>query len=279
MKLIKKEYEKNGFKKEKEKTEKNKMKTGRKLSFNSNQTNESTKQSFNTQNTSCTTNKEKDVSQEIKNKFDEDNLITDNNESNNKIEHTNKYLENTEVLKVNIKISENKIVTFKIKRYDDLFYTISLFCEIYSIDEKFELPVQEFKFNELLEKAKLTRPELLAAEKKAEASKILIKASRVAFLPDIGIFGSYTSGGAKMTDTYSFQFGGGLQYQATNLYLLKKQVDEAKATYKRDAAELEGDRRPLAHDQGDGVIGGDPQIRREVDGSGEAGQHDTGDHA
>ena len=156
---IKKEYEKNGFKKEKEKTEKNKMKTERKLSFNSNQTNESTKQSFNTQNTSCTTNKEKDVSQEIKNeenliylnnnnkiteiknKFDEDNLITDNNESNNKIEQTNKYLENTEVLKVNIKISENKIVTFKIKRYDDLFYTISLFCEIYSIDEKLMKPL------------------------------------------------------------------------------------------------------------------------------------------
>lgn len=109
----------------------------------------------------------------------------------------------------------------------------------YSIDEKFELPVQEFNFNELLEKAKLTRPELLAAEKKAEASKILIKASRVAFLPDVRAFGGYTSGGAKMTDTYSFQIGGGLQYQATNLFLLKKQVDEAKATYKRDAAELE----------------------------------------
>lgn len=109
----------------------------------------------------------------------------------------------------------------------------------YSIDEKFELPIQEFVFNELLEKAKTTRPELLAAEKKADASKILIKASRVAFLPDVRLFGGYTSGGTKMTDTYSFQFGGGLQYQATNLYLLKKQVDEAKATYKRDAAELE----------------------------------------
>ena len=158
---MKKEYEKNSFKKEKEKekTEKNKMKTERKLSFNSNQTNESTKQSFNTQNTSCTTNKEKDVSQdikneenliylnnnnkntEIKNKFDEDNLITENNELNGKIERTNKYLENTEILKVNIKISENQIATFKIKRYDDLFYTINLFCEIYSIDEKLMKPL------------------------------------------------------------------------------------------------------------------------------------------
>ena len=154
---IKKEYEKISFKKEKDKIEKNKEKKERKLSFSSNQTNESTIQSFNTQAT-CPTNIEKDVSQdiknekyliylnndknkEIKNKFDEDNLINDNTETNDKIPKTNKYLENTEVLRVNVKISENKIATFKIKRYDDLFYTINLFCEIYSIDEKLMKPL------------------------------------------------------------------------------------------------------------------------------------------
>ena len=154
---IKKEYEKNSFKKEKDKIDKNKDKKERKLSFSSNQTNESTKQSFNTQGT-CSTNIEKNVSQdiknenyliylnndknkEIKNKFDEDNLINDNTKTNDKIPHTNKYLENTEVLKVNVKISKNKIATFKVKRYDDLFYTINLFCEIYSIDEKLMKPL------------------------------------------------------------------------------------------------------------------------------------------
>ena len=39
-----------------------------------------------------------------------------------------------------MKISENKTATFKIKKYDDLFLTISLFCEIYSIDEKIMKP-------------------------------------------------------------------------------------------------------------------------------------------
>ena len=45
------------------------------------------------------------------------------------------------MLKVNIKISKNETATFRIKRYDDLFFTINLFCEIYSIDEKLMKPI------------------------------------------------------------------------------------------------------------------------------------------
>ena len=115
----------------------------------------------------------------------------------------------------------------------------------YSIDEKFALPVYDFEFKTLFDKASEMRPELLAAEKKAEASKILVKATKVAFLPDLGVFGGYTNGGTKMAETYSFQFGGGLQYQSTNLMLLKKQVDEAKATYKRDYADLEQEKQSV----------------------------------
>ena len=136
------------------KGEKNSIKKERKLSFSSSQNNESTKQSINTINTSCSSNKEKDVSNEekkeinlninltnnfIKNKFDEDNI--NNNESIVKSQPSNKYLENTEVLQVKVKISENETATFKIKRYDDLFLTISVFCEIYSIDERLMKPL------------------------------------------------------------------------------------------------------------------------------------------
>lgn len=107
----------------------------------------------------------------------------------------------------------------------------------YGVDEKFSLQVVELDFDKLIEKAYEMRPELLAAKNRAEASKILIKASKFAFLPDLRIYGSYTSGGTSPSDTYSYQFGGGLQYQMVNLYKLKKQVDEAKATYQRDEAQ------------------------------------------
>ena len=139
------------------KGEKHSLIKERKLSFSSSQNNESTKQSINTINTSYSSNKEKDVSnrenKEIesnlkisnnltnnfnKNKFDDENK---NIESPEKLQSTNKYLENTEVLQVKVKISESETATFKIKRYDDLFLTISVFCEIYSIDESLMKPI------------------------------------------------------------------------------------------------------------------------------------------
>ena len=47
----------------------------------------------------------------------------------------NPEFENTVILLVNVKISKDKTAIFKLKRYDDVFETIKLFCEIYSIDE------------------------------------------------------------------------------------------------------------------------------------------------
>ena len=53
----------------------------------------------------------------------------------------NPIFENTEILKVNVKLSKDRTATFKLKRYDDLFLTIKLFCEINSVDEKFLKPL------------------------------------------------------------------------------------------------------------------------------------------
>ena len=53
----------------------------------------------------------------------------------------NPIVENTEILNVNVKISEDKSAVFKLRRFDDLFLTVKLFCEINSIDEKFMKPI------------------------------------------------------------------------------------------------------------------------------------------
>ena len=53
----------------------------------------------------------------------------------------NPILENTEILSINIKISEDKYSTFKLRRYDDLFNVVKLFCEINKIDEKLIKPI------------------------------------------------------------------------------------------------------------------------------------------
>ena len=84
-----------------------------------------------------------------------------------------------------------------------------------------------------------TSPELLAAKKKADASEILVRSSRRAFTPNIQGFASYSRGGKRIDTDYGYQFGAELSYNTVNLMLLKKQVDEAKATYKKDLADYE----------------------------------------
>ena len=52
-------------------------------------------------------------------------------------------------------------------------------------------------------------------------------------------FGSYNYGGRQIDSDYGYQFGVQLNYNAFNVMLLKKQVDEATATYKKYVADYE----------------------------------------
>ncbi len=95
------------------------------------------KASKSTLDTSIASIKEKDVSEE---------KITDLKENDTKIlvdekHQTNPAFENTEILNVQVKISKDKTAIFKLKRFDDLFLTIKLFCEINSVDEKLIKPL------------------------------------------------------------------------------------------------------------------------------------------
>ena len=54
---------------------------------------------------------------------------------------TNPAFENTVILCVKVKISENNTAIFKLKRFDDIFLTIQYFCEINNLDEKYIKPL------------------------------------------------------------------------------------------------------------------------------------------
>ena len=90
-----------------------------------------------------------------------------------------------------------------------------------------------------------TSPELLAAKKKADASELLVRSSKRAFTPNVSGFAGYTRGGKRVDTDYGYQLGAQLNYSTVNLMLLKKQVDEAKATYKRDLADYENTKQTI----------------------------------
>ena len=58
-------------------------------------------------------------------------------------------------------------------------------------------------------------------------------------------FGSYQYGGREINSDYGYQIGAQLQYSGVNLMLLKKQVDEATATYKKAVADYEKERQDV----------------------------------
>jgi hypothetical protein len=80
-------------------------------------------------------------SQSFKTKFEKQKLNENLVKNDNDDYKGNPQYENTEILKVNVKLSKDKFATFKLKRYDDVFETIKLFCEINSVDEKLIKPL------------------------------------------------------------------------------------------------------------------------------------------
>ena len=101
----------------------------------------------------CLSNNDLDIKKSISENISNNTIDTDfqsNIEPYNKFNSVNNELitpiinpiiENTEILQVNVKIAKDKNVIFKLRRFDDLFLTVKLFCEINSIEEKFMKPI------------------------------------------------------------------------------------------------------------------------------------------
>lgn len=116
----------------------------------------------------------------------------------------------------------------------------------YELAEELTLKKYDLKLDNLLEEAMEVRPGLMAAKKKAEASKHLVTASKRAFLPDLKLSGNFTQGGLTANSgEYGYALGGNLAYSMTNFALLKKQVDEANATADKDIADYEVTRQKV----------------------------------
>lgn len=100
-------------------------------------------------------------------------------------------------------------------------------------------------FPDLIKTAESTRPSLLSAKKQMDAAELNVRSAKRAFTPDVGAFGSYQYGGRKINSDYGYQVGLQLQYSNLNMMLLKKQVDEANAAYKKSVADYEKARQDV----------------------------------
>ncbi|MCM1338690.1 MAG: TolC family protein [Muribaculaceae bacterium] len=101
----------------------------------------------------------------------------------------------------------------------------------------------DVNFTDLIKIAEESRPSLLAAKKRMDAAELNVRSVKRSFTPDIGAFGSYQYGGRQIDADYGYQVGVQLQYSNLNMMLIKKQIDEATATYKKYVADYEQERQ------------------------------------
>lgn len=111
------------------------------------------------------------------------------------------------------------------------------------LKDKLNTKAYDVNFKDLIETAEASRPALLSAKKKVDAAEMNVRSAKRAYTPDLSAFGSYNRGGRKVDMDYGYQAGLQLNYSNLNLMLLKKQVDEAKATYKKYVADYEQERQ------------------------------------
>jgi len=109
----------------------------------------------------------------------------------------------------------------------------------YELSDQLTLNLFDITEENAIKTAFEIRPELIAAKKITEAAKMNLRAARRELTPNLGIYGSYSSGIGNQYNIQSGQVGVGLNYSALNIARLKKQIDQAKAEYKKAKAEYE----------------------------------------
>ena len=109
----------------------------------------------------------------------------------------------------------------------------------YELSDELTLNLFDITEEDALNIALDVRPELVAAKKTADAAKMNLRAVRREFTPNLGIYGRYRSGIGSDYNIQAGQVGVGINYNALNIWRLKKQVDEARAEYNKAKAQYE----------------------------------------
>ena len=109
----------------------------------------------------------------------------------------------------------------------------------YELSDELTLNLFDITEDNALKTALEVRPELVAAKKSVDAAKMNMRAARREFTPNLGIYGRYGAGIGSVYNIQAGQIGVGLNYNALNIWRVKKHVDEARAEYNKAKAQYE----------------------------------------
>ncbi len=110
------------------------------------------------------------------------------------------------------------------------------YLEKYKIVDRLQYKPVHISFEQAIDIARESRPELKQAEIRVEGVNQTIKLTKKSFLPTISVEGQFQRGGKSWTSNHGFNLGGYLTFPAVNIMLLRNEIKEARYLYDRELA-------------------------------------------
>ena len=110
------------------------------------------------------------------------------------------------------------------------------FIDRYNVIERLKYQPVDIDFNNSINIARDSRPELKLAELQLESARQTVKLVKKSYLPTLSIEGQFMEGGKSPLSNYGYNFGGYLNFPTFNGMYLKNAIKEAKALYDKQIA-------------------------------------------
>jgi outer membrane protein TolC len=110
------------------------------------------------------------------------------------------------------------------------------YIQKYEVTEKLQYIPIHLSFEEAIDIARDSRPELKQAEIKVEGAHQTVNLTKKSFLPTISVEGQYQRGGKSWNSNYGFNAGAYLTFPTINGMLIRNEIKEARYLYDRELA-------------------------------------------
>ena len=110
------------------------------------------------------------------------------------------------------------------------------YIEKYDIVDRLQYRPINLTFEQAIDIARESRPELKQAEIKVEGVNQTIKLTKKSFLPTLSFEGQYQRGGKSWNSNYGFNIGAYLTFPSINAMLIRNEIKEARYLYDRELA-------------------------------------------
>ncbi len=110
------------------------------------------------------------------------------------------------------------------------------YMEKYDVPERLQFKPVNLTFEQAIDIARESRPELKMAELKVEEAHQTVKLAKKSYFPTISVEGQYQRGGRHINSNYGFNAGAYLTFPAINGMLIRNEIKEAKYLYDKELA-------------------------------------------